>query len=272
MSQPTNLYGAPKAAVSEAAVETQPVRVFSVSGRIGRARYIAYGIGFYLLITIVGTVLAAMLGQAGVIALALMWAALVVIGFMLTIQRCHDFNTTGWLSLLMLVPIANLVFWFIPGTDGQNRYGAPTPPNSAWVIVGVCVVPVLFVFGGILAAVAIPAYQDYTHRARVSEVILYASPWRAAVAEHHAQTGKLPANVGELRKASIPAESGGRYGRVSLGADGMLTLTLSEQMQSLADRTIVMQPKMAAGGVLSWDCTGGTLAAKFRPSSCRARQ
>lgn len=271
MSQPANLYGAPKAAVSAEAVETQPVKVFSVSGRIGRARYIAYGIGFYLLITIVGTVLAALLGQAGVIALVLMWVALLVIGFMLTIQRCHDFNTSGWLSLLVLVPLANLIFWFIPGTDGVNRYGAPTPPNSAWVIVGVCVVPVLFVFGGILAAVAIPAYQDYTHRARVSEVILYASPWRTAVTEHHAETGKLPASVGELRKTAIPAESGGRYGQVSLGADGMLTLTLSGQMQALAERTIVLQPKVGPGGVLNWDCTGGTLPPKFRPSSCRAR-
>ncbi|MGH8525590.1 MAG: DUF805 domain-containing protein, partial [Gammaproteobacteria bacterium] len=90
--------------MSEEAVETQPVKVFSVSGRIGRARYIAYGIGFYLLITIVGTVLAALLGQAGVVVLGLMWVALLVIGFMLTIQRCHDFNTSGWLSLLMLVP------------------------------------------------------------------------------------------------------------------------------------------------------------------------
>src|SRR5688500_11313296 len=101
MSQPANLYGAPRAAVTEEAVETQPVKVFAISGRIGRARYVAYGIGFYVLITIVGTVLAALLGQAGVIALVLMWVALLVIGFMLTIQRCHDFDTTGWLSLLV---------------------------------------------------------------------------------------------------------------------------------------------------------------------------
>lgn len=269
MSQPANLYGAPKAAVSEEAVETQPVKVFSVSGRIGRARYIAYGIGFYFLLSVIGGLLSVMLGQAGMAALVVAWIALLVIGFMLTIQRCHDFNTTGWLSLLMLVPLANLIFWFIPGTDGSNRYGPPTPPNGAGVIVVICIVPVVFIFGGILAAVAIPAYQDYTHRARVSEVILYASPWRTAVTEHHAQTGKLPASTADLSKTSIPAESGGRYGRVTLGADGMLTLTLSGQMQSLADQTIVLQPKVGPGGVLNWDCTGGTLQPKFRPSSCR---
>jgi uncharacterized membrane protein YhaH (DUF805 family)/Tfp pilus assembly protein PilE len=272
MSQPANLYGTPKAAVSEAAVETQPVKVFSVSGRIGRVRYIAWGIGFYFLLSIIVGVLSAMLGQAAMAALGVAWIILMlVIGFMLTIQRCHDFNTTGWLSLLMLVPLVNLIFWFIPGTDGPNEYGAPTPPNGAGVIVVICIVPVVFLFGGILAAIALPAYQDYTHRARVSEVIMYASPWRTAVIEHHAQTGKLPASAAELSKTSVPAESGGRYGQVSLGADGMLTLTLSPQMQALSGSTIVMQPKVGAGSALSWDCTGGTLQPKYRPSSCRSR-
>jgi uncharacterized membrane protein YhaH (DUF805 family)/Tfp pilus assembly protein PilE len=272
MSQPANLYGTPKAAVSEEAVETQPVKVFSVSGRMGRARYIAYGIGFYLVLAVIGGILAAALGQSGGVAvLVLMWVALLVIGFMLTIQRCHDFNTTGWLSLLLLVPLANLAFWFIPGTDGRNRYGPPTPPNGAGVIVVICIVPALFAVLGILAAVAIPAYGDYTQRARISEVILYGSSWRTAVTEHHQETGKLPQSVADLRKDSIPPHSGGPYGKVSLGQEGVLTLTLSEQMKSLADKTIVLQPKLAAGGTLSWDCTGGTLQPKYRPSSCRAR-
>jgi hypothetical protein len=91
--------------------------------------------------------------------------ALTIIGFMLTIQRCHDFNATGWLSLLVLVPLANLIFWFIPGTDGPNRFGAPTPPNSVLVLIGAWLIPVVFI-GGVLAAVAIPAYQDYVKRAQ----------------------------------------------------------------------------------------------------------
>ena len=81
-----------------------------------------------------------------------------------TIQRSHDFGMSGWFALLWLVPLANLAFWFIPGTDGANRYGAKTPPNGLGVLIGVWIVPLLFV-GGIIAAVSIPAYQDYVTRA-----------------------------------------------------------------------------------------------------------
>jgi hypothetical protein len=87
---------------------------------------------------------------------------------MLTIQRSHDFNMSGWFSLLALVPLVNLIFWFIPGTDGPNRFGAKTPPNSALVLIGVWIVPILFI-GGILAAVSIPAYQDYVKRSQTQQ-------------------------------------------------------------------------------------------------------
>ena len=88
---------------------------------------------------------------------------------MLTIQRAHDFDTTGWLSILMLIPLVNLLFWFIPGTDGENRWGAKTPPNTVLVLIGAWIVPVIF-FIGILAAIALPAYQDYTKRAQERQI------------------------------------------------------------------------------------------------------
>lgn len=267
MAQPVNPYETPKAALAESAGETQPVRLFAVSGRIGRARYIAYGIGLYILISLIGGILGAVLGSAGVVAIVLMWVVMLVFSFMLTIQRCHDFNTSSWLSILVLVPLVNLIFWFIPGTDGPNRFGPPTPPNNAWVIVGVCIVPLIAVIG-ILAAVSIPAYQDYTQRVRVSEVIISASPWRAAVDQHYAETRKLLSSAAELPKTALPADGGTRYGSVTLGANGVLTLTMSPQT-SFEGKTIVLQPDVADGAI-RWDCTAGTLQAKYRPSSCRA--
>ena len=162
-----NPYRAPAAAVADAGDQTQPVKVFSVSGRIGRARYIAYGLGFYILFGVIGGMLAAALGGAagGMVLFGIAWIALAVIGFMLTIQRCHDFNASGWLALLMVVPLANLIFLFIPGTDGPNRFGPPTPPNTVGVLIGawmLMLVPII----GILAAIALPAYQDYVKRAQ----------------------------------------------------------------------------------------------------------
>jgi uncharacterized membrane protein YhaH (DUF805 family) len=164
-----NPYQAPTAAVADAGSETQPVKLFSVSGRIGRARYIAYGFGLYFIFGFAAGVVGAALGQAGVVVLALGWLALVVLGFMLTIQRCHDFNASGWLSLLMIVPLVNLIFLFIPGTDGQNRFGAPTPPNSVGVLILAWLIPVVF-FVGIIAAITLPAYQDYQKRAKQGQV------------------------------------------------------------------------------------------------------
>ena len=158
-----NPYQAPGAAVRDAGDQVQEVKVFSTEGRIGRARYIAYGIGFYFLFGIIAGVFMT-LGTFGTIVAVVAWLGLVVIGFMLTIQRCHDFNTTGWLSLLMLIPLANLIFIIIPGTDGPNNYGGPTPPNGIGVLIVAWLLPVIFIVG-IIAAITLPAYQDYQKRA-----------------------------------------------------------------------------------------------------------
>jgi uncharacterized membrane protein YhaH (DUF805 family) len=157
-----NPYAKPNAAVADSAEAYQEVKLFATSGRIGRVRYIAYGVGIYLLFGILGALISLAIGGAG---MAIGWVAMLVVGFMLTIQRCHDFNTTGWLSLLLLVPLVNLIFWFIPGTDGANDYGAKTPPNGTGVIIAALIIPILFVVG-VIAAVALPAYQDYTKRAQ----------------------------------------------------------------------------------------------------------
>src|SRR4029077_2762230 len=159
-----NPYGAPRARVGDAAEEFQPVKLFAVSGRIGRARYIVYSILVQFALILPAMALMALSPKAGLVVLAIAYIATFVISIMLTIQRSHDFNMTGWFSLLVFVPLANLVFWFLPGTDGPNRVGAKTQPNSTRVLVSLWIVPVVFVLG-IVAAVALPAYQDYVKRA-----------------------------------------------------------------------------------------------------------
>ena len=261
-----NPYAGPKAAVADGAGEVQPVRVFAASGRIGRARYIAYGLGFWILAGMINSAATASLGEAATIVNAIVFIAFVVIGFLLTIQRCHDFNTTGWLSLLGLVPLVNLIFWFIPGSDGPNRFGAPTPPNGVGVLIAVWIVPLIAV-AGIAAAVAIPAYQDYSYRARVSEGIMLAVAWREAVTQHYAETRALPSGAAELKKNAVPAQSTGRYSRVGLGANGVVTVTMTGQ-PSLEGKTILMQPIIEGAG-LRWNCAAGTLDRKYRPAACR---
>ena len=163
MADSVNPYQPPTAAVADAGDPTQPVRLFAVSGRIGRARYIAYGFGLYALVMFVAGIVAGALGEPGVAVMTAAWLGLAVIGVMLTIQRCHDFNMSGWLSLLIILPIVNLIFLVIPGTDGANRFGLPTPPNTAGVLIVAWLIPGIMI-AGVIAAIAIPALQPYLQR------------------------------------------------------------------------------------------------------------
>src|SRR5262245_65186748 len=139
-----NPYRAPTAAVADTAEDFQPVKVFSISGRIGRLRYIAYSVWIPFLIMLVFGFIGGFLGAMGsqTLGTALMvigYVGFIVVTIMLTIQRAHDFNTTGWLAILWIVSLVNLIFWLIPGTDSENRFGNKTPPNSVWVILGALV-------------------------------------------------------------------------------------------------------------------------------------
>jgi uncharacterized membrane protein YhaH (DUF805 family) len=149
------------------------VRIFSASGRIGRLRYIAYSMGITMLVYLVmGAIFAvasmSMEREQAAIVLSLvtllgMLVAL-VITVLLTVQRCHDFDTTGWLSLTLILPLVPLIFWFIPGTQGGNRFGPRPPPNKGAAIIIVAIL-ILIVIISILAAIAIPAYQAYVEQA-----------------------------------------------------------------------------------------------------------
>lgn len=149
------------------------IKVLSASGRIGRLRYITYTIGIPFLVLLVMGLLMAVAGMAlaeeqigilTIVVFGLGYLAMFVINIMLTIQRCHDFDVTGWLSLILLIPLAPLVFWFIPGTEGANRFGPQPPPNKGVLLI-VIVLLLLLIVVSIMAAIAIPAYQEYMARA-----------------------------------------------------------------------------------------------------------
>jgi uncharacterized membrane protein YhaH (DUF805 family) len=169
-----NPYTTPNAKVTDPEEEYGEIKVLSAGGRLGRVRYIGYSVGLTMLIGFLAAIVSGGIGAFGSKGLAasiliVAYAAIVVLSVMLTIQRAHDFNTSGWLALVLLVPLVNLIFWFIPGTDGENRFGKKTPPNGIGVILLACIIPFIFVIG-ILAAIAIPAYSDYVQRAKAAQV------------------------------------------------------------------------------------------------------
>lgn len=172
-----NPYQVPRSNVDhQSREEYSEVKAFSVSGRLGRVRYLTYSMGYSLLFYLVIGILIAGMAAAGVkgdspliIGVAVVaYIAVIVFTFMLTIQRAHDFNKSGWWSLLALIPLVNLAFLFVPGTDGENRFGKKTPPNRGTALILVLAFVGLAIIG-ILAAIAIPAYQSYVQRAQAAQ-------------------------------------------------------------------------------------------------------
>ena len=124
---------------------------------------------------------------------------------------------------------------------------------------------------GILAAVALPAYQDYTVRAKVSEGFSLSSSAQLAVVENAANARALdngwtaPTATAAVTSVAIAA------------ATGVITITYTT---AAGGGTILMNPTSGgaalasgtppSGGSIAWGCTGGTLAAKYRPNNCRA--
>ncbi|EMT4239392.1 pilin, partial [Neisseria gonorrhoeae] len=80
---------------------------------------------------------------------------------------------------------------------------------------------------GILAAVALPAYQDYTARAQVSEAILLAEGQKSAVTEYYLNNGKWPADNGAAGVASSATDIKGKYVKEVKVANGVVTATMN---------------------------------------------
>ena len=119
---------------------------------------------------------------------------------------------------------------------------------------------------GILAAVAIPAYQDYSVRARVAEGMGMASSAKVTVAEN-AMSGAAAADAGWTAPAATANVSS-----VTIGANGLITVTTTAKA---GGGTVEFLPSPAfvantpATDRITWSCAGGSLPAKYRPSECR---
>jgi type IV pilus assembly protein PilA len=118
---------------------------------------------------------------------------------------------------------------------------------------------------GILAAVALPAYQDYTTRAKVSEVVLMSAPAKLAVAETASSLGGLASVTATNSGYSFPGATKYVSGVAITDATGVVTVTSSV---TGAAGTIVLTPTDKGSGQLQWKCTT-TIATKFVPADCR---
>lgn len=134
---------------------------------------------------------------------------------------------------------------------------------------------------GILAAIALPAYQDYTARAKVSEILLSLSQCRTSVTEVFQSGNALPAADNAAWGCTIGTDAATKYvASLSVSATGVITATSQNISTDANGKIIEMAPSSAVGtftaaaagdNVASWRCGGGTtdMPLKFLPATCR---
>ena len=118
---------------------------------------------------------------------------------------------------------------------------------------------------GILAAVALPAYQDYTIRAKVSELVIAASGFKVTIAEKSASDGTMASSG-----VGLTVNTGGRISAGTVTTAGLITVQGSAATIGTAV-SIVLTPSLAAGGRIAWMCStgGNTDQWKYVPAECR---
>jgi type IV pilus assembly protein PilA len=125
---------------------------------------------------------------------------------------------------------------------------------------------------GILAAIAIPAYRDYTIRSKVSEGLDLSFSAKVAVSETYFARGRFLSPVNASYGLPDAASISGNYvSSVEIGASGLIVITYNDQLggsPSANGKTILVDPEPGQGSIV-WDCTGGTQENKYRPARCR---
>ena len=125
----------------------------------------------------------------------------------------------------------------------------------------------------ILAAIAIPAYQNYLIRSQVTEGATLADGAEVAIAEYHANTGSWGTTAQSVGVTSTAADISGKYVSGVAISKGVITATFGntgnqKANAAIAGQTLKLSPSASNNGDIHWSCSG-SVPAKYLPSSCR---
>ena len=143
---------------------------------------------------------------------------------------------------------------------------------------------------GILAAIAIPAYQDYTIRAQVTEGLNLMSDMKAGVAEWYAQEGSWPSTLIQLGISNGASSKSGKYvSSVNLNVGTLVATYGLQANKNIATKVLALRPRISGNGDVIWVCgkreapsgvddpstasteVSTTLLPKYLPATCRAQ-
>ncbi|HEX3848292.1 MAG TPA: pilin [Steroidobacteraceae bacterium] len=141
---------------------------------------------------------------------------------------------------------------------------------------------------GILAAIAIPAYQNYTIRAQVTEGLTLADGWKTAIAEYYANSGTWPTTANLTNAGQVTSQ--GKYETVAVTTPGTITITYGGTQANAKISGLILgltaytntnndvlwecgnAPAPSAASVASGSAQGGgtTVSAQYLPTSCHS--
>lgn len=125
---------------------------------------------------------------------------------------------------------------------------------------------------GILAAVAVPMYLDYTVRSQISDGLRLASGAKNAVTEFFQDRGQMPTGNTEAGLSAAAAIQGKYVSSVAVGnQDGVITITYGKDVNQVIDgETVTLTADTSVPGSVQWVCaSGGVIEDKHLPSACR---
>lgn len=195
-------------------------RVFALQGRIGRLRYVAYYTASMLVIVPIAMI-ATVIGKIGgetpaVVLLGLGILAALVHMLALGVRRLNDLNRSGWLLLLMAIPVVNLLLslymFFAPGTPGSNEYGPEPTPNGNFVFIGALLMPVLAVALSLYAP-SMKKGQDKPANTQVQDAAVQQEPVMEPAAEESqmAEPASSEPRMAQPAEAAAPAMAAPAY-------------------------------------------------------------
>ena len=133
-------------------------------------------------------------------------------------------------------------------------------------IIGVLALVLVVPIGGIIAAISIPAYHDYSTRAKVSAAFYHAGTAKQPIVDYAMETGYWPSNFEQAGVSSSSMQSEDYY--MQLLDDGVIAVTFKKP-QAISGETIQIIPDLQNSGEYNWRCDGGEMRDSYLPQECR---